>query len=63
MQGAILMGAIKEIVYANRYSATPSKLYVHKFGAGVGVYALRDGTIAIRGKRRLWDTFSVGDSE
>jgi hypothetical protein len=64
MIGAVKMSdTVKSLVYNNVFSAKPSRSYQHKFGAGVSMYALRDGSILLKGPKKLWNLYEVEDKE
>jgi hypothetical protein len=64
MAGAVKMSnTVKSLVYNNAFSAKPSRSYQHKFGPGVVMYALKDGSILLKGPKSLWNNYIVEDSE
>jgi hypothetical protein len=63
MTGAVkLSDNVEAVLYRHAHSATRAP-YKHKFGKGVSLYGLRDGSVIIKGPKRLWEMFTVEDSE
>jgi hypothetical protein len=63
MEGAVKMSSnVEAVLYRHDWSKTRAA-YKHGFGKGVSMYALKDGSIMLRGPKPLWDMYTVGDDE